>query len=255
MTSGLVTWLKDDFSIDEAVDTEYFNLTTVWNDFVDAWNEDYDWVSGNLFGGTKITLVKLEVNVEVPININIPFFGDIGLWDFVISFMYFKTVGMVTVFGFSLPIGVMFYWITKDIRVPFFGSDDLIPLVQSGPTKFGGINPGFTVKDASYDITKFWILAKLMKMIGPRGIALLMQAIFFINSYRQPKLKDVILRISPSGSSFKFDDDSELSLNEKLNWMINYVDAYMAFLLDPLGIPRPQVLTDEELKEEPNIGV
>lgn len=254
MVSQLNTWVKSQFSIDEALGTEYFDFAVIWNNFVDAWNEDYSWVSGNLFGGTKVTLVKLEVSVQFPVSINIPFFGDIDFWDAIITFMYWKLIPSVTLLGFSIPVGPFGYWISRNARVPFFGSDDIFKLQQSGATKFGNLNPGFTVKDASYDMSKFWILGNLMKMLGTRGIALLMQLIFFINRYRQPKMDDIILRISPSGASLKFDDDTELSIREEMNYMINYVLHYMKYNLDPFHNTYPASPDNEAMKEEPDIG-
>lgn len=249
MPSLLNTWLKQDFELTDAFETEYMDITEIWNDFVDAWNEDFDWITGNLFGGTKVTLTKLEgVAINVPVSLNMPFFGDIDFWDFVHSVMWYKLTGNFTIFGFTVPVGVVGYWLLRGTRVPFFGTDTIFKLSQSEATKFGELNPGFTFKDLSYDMSKAWILMTLMKMLGSRGVSLLMQLVFQINRYRQPKMSDIIMRISPSGSSLKFDDDTELSSREELNYITNMIKEVLLYIIDPYKNPLPQasaVTTDE----------
>ena len=89
----ITDWIKDEFRVSNAIDTEFMDITANWNDFVDAWNEDFDWVAGSLFGGTKLTLVKVDAfYTQVPMSLNIPFFGDFDFWDFIIHIMYFKLV-------------------------------------------------------------------------------------------------------------------------------------------------------------------
>ena len=134
------------------------------------------------------------------------------------------------------------------MRVPWFGTDRELKLVQSEPSKFGGLNPGVTFKDVSYDMSKFWIFANILKILGPKAVALIMEALYRINRYREPKMKDIILRISPEGASMKFDDDEELSIIEKINYEVNFIKEVLLYVIDPYSnpLPRAEAVTTEE---------
>lgn len=257
MVSVLNQWIKDQFGLTEASGNEdYISLTDVWNDLVDAWNDDFDWVSGTLFHGTKITLTKIEgVDIQVPKNLNIPIIGDFDIWDLLYHIMWFKLTPTVSVIGIPIPTGNLIYQITRNINVPFVGTGELIPIPQSGTTYHSNQSGHFTFKDLSHDIFRMWVVKTLVSVLGPKGLALIMQLVLFINRWREPKMKDIVLRLIPEGGSLKFDDDTELSIREELNYVVNYINQVLLYLMDPSHTVRPTLMSTEAMKGEPNIGL
>lgn len=258
MGSLTKTWFKNQLCLTEAVTPDRVDVTELWNAMCESWNEDFDYLANFFVSGSQLKLTPVESgkHIYIPLKINMPFFGDFDLYDLVFGYFWYKHLPNLHLHGYPVLNGLFAYFVLRNTRVPFFGNDQIMQVPQTGnATKFGGLTVGFTFKDISYDIVRIWLVGQGVKVLGPRLANALMVLLNLASNYYKPKISWVIDRIKPVGADRKPDDDTELTIREELNYVVNYVKRTMLYLLDPFHNGIPVDLDDDTLKEEPDIGV